>query len=72
MTFIDLHFVICAFPQLNDIDYELSQNFGFRDGDMKEECSTNFLNSSNDEGKNPVLQVSLVLYCVHLDTFILI
>ena len=63
--------VIYAFPQLNDMDYKLSQNCGFPNGDMKKEYSLDFSHCSKDEG-NPGLQIPLVLYCVYLYAFILI
>ena len=53
---------------MNDMDYNLSQNFGLRKRDMKEECSSDFPNCYNDEG-SPALDLFLVLYCVDLDAF---
>ena len=55
--------LIYACPQLtNDVNYELSGNNGFRNADVKEECSF-FSNHFNNEG-NPALRLCLVLYCI--------
>ena len=66
-----LHCVIYVFPQLNNVDYKSSQNCGFINMEIKEECSSDFSNYSKYEG-NPALQIALVSYCFHLDAFILI
>ena len=65
VTFNALNFVIYIFPQFtNDTDYKLSLNCGFRNGNMKEECSSDNSNYFNDKG-NPVLHLPPVLYCVY-------
>ena len=43
--------IINTCPQLmNNTDYKLSRNCGFINADVKEECSSEFPNSSNNEG----------------------
>ena len=45
------HFELCACPQLiNNTEYNLSRNCDFINADVKEECSSEFPNSSNNEG----------------------
>ena len=52
----------------NDMEYEVSQNCGFRDADVKKECSldfsSDFSNYSNNEG-DLTLHLFLVLYCAY-------
>ena len=52
------------------MNYKLSGNNGFRNADMKEECSSNSSNYSNNEG-NPALSLCLVLYWIHYNEYIL-
>ena len=59
-----------CFPQLiSDANYDLSENYGFRNADVKEEESSHLSNYSDNEG-NPALHLCLVLYCVVQNTFI--
>ena len=71
VTFIVLHFVFYACPQLvNDMNDKLSENNGFRNDDMKQECSPKFSNYSSNEG-NPDFSLGSVLYWVHYNAYIL-
>ena len=63
------HFEFCACPQLmNNMDYELSRNCGFINSDVKEECSSDFPNSSNNEG---ILFYILIWWCTVLNFVLL-
>ena len=63
-------FVIYACMQvMNDVEYKLSEETGFRSVDVKEECLSFCSNFSNIEGSS-AFDSRLVLYCVHWEAYI--